>query len=161
VGTLGYWDEQAALFVVERGLDEQEASHLYALMNAAAMDAAIGCWEAKYHYLLLRPTMADPSITLATGLPNFPYTLPNHPSYPSGHSCISAAAVTVLSRYFPSHTAQLNAGLIEAGLSRIYGGIHYRFDIDAGQTLGRSTAEWAMAYDQRYGVRAAVGLGKR
>jgi membrane-associated phospholipid phosphatase len=161
VGTLGYWDERAALFIVERGLDDEDASHLFALMNAAAMDATIGCWEAKYFYLMLRPTMADPTIKLATGLPGFPYTLPNHPSYPSGHSCISSAAVTVLSRYFPAHAAQLNTDLIEAGMSRIYGGIHYRFDIEAGQTLGRSTAEWAIAYDRRRGLLAALGLGER
>jgi membrane-associated phospholipid phosphatase len=51
--------------------------------------------------------------------------------------------------------------MIEAGESRIMGGIHYRFDVAAGQTLGRSTAEWAMAYDRRRGVLAAVGLGNR
>jgi PAP2 superfamily protein len=159
--TLGRWDEQAALFIVERGLDEQEASHLFALMNAAVMDATIGCWDAKFSYLLLRPTMADSTIKLATGVPGFPYTLPNHPSYPSGHSCVSSAAATVLSRYFPEHAATLAADVIEAGLSRIYGGIHYRFDIDAGQTLGRSVAEWAMAYDDRHGLLRAVSLGAR
>lgn len=164
VTALGYWDEQGALFIDEHRLDERAASHLYALMNAAAMDATIGCWETKYHYLMLRPSMADPTITLAQGIigpPAFPFTLPNHPSYPSGHSCVSAAAVTILSRYFPSHSGTLGAALIEAGESRIYGGIHYRFDIDAGQTLGRATAEWAMAYDRRHGLLAAVGLGGR
>jgi membrane-associated phospholipid phosphatase len=161
VTTLGYWDEQAALYIVERGLDEEDASHLFALMNAAVMDATIGCWDAKFFYLLLRPTMADPTIKLATGIPGFPYTLPNHPSYPSGHSCVSAAAVTVLSRSFPAHTAKLSADVIEAGLSRIYGGIHYRFDIDAGQTLGHSAGEWAIEYDRRYGLLRAVGLGER
>jgi membrane-associated phospholipid phosphatase len=168
VTALGYWDEQAAQFIAESRLDERAASHLYALMNAAVMDATIGCWEAKYHYLLLRPSQADRSITLAQGIPptlefplGFPYGLPNHPSYPSGHSCVSAAAVTVLAQYFPSHAAALGAGLIEAGESRIMGGIHYRFDVAAGQALGRSTAEWAMAYDRRRGVLAAVGLGNR
>ena len=157
ISTLGHWNEQAAMFIAERGLDEQEASHLFALLNAATMDATIGCWDTKYHFLMLRPTMADPTIKLATGVPGFPYTLPNHPSYPSGHSCLSSSAVTILSHYFPTHAAELNAALIEAGLSRIYGGIHYRFDIEAGQALGRSTAEWALAYDRRHGVLAALG----
>lgn len=166
VGTptaLGYWNEQAALFIVEHHLDERAASHFFALMNAAVMDATIGCWETKYHYLVMRPTMADNSISLAKGIvgpPAFPFTLPNHPSYPSGHSCVSSAAVTVLSRYFPEHAAALGTALTEAGMSRIYGGIHYRFDIEAGQILGRATAEWAMAYDRREGVLAAVGLGE-
>jgi membrane-associated phospholipid phosphatase len=161
---LGYWDNQAASFIESRGLDEQSASHLFALLNAAAMDATIGCWEAKVHYFMLRPSMADPLITRPTlerpnGPPAFPYTLPNHPSYPSGHSCVSSAAATVLSQYFPDQAAQLQAQVIQAGLSRIYGGIHYRFDVEAGQVLGRSTAEWAMAYDRRHGLLAAIGLG--
>ena len=91
--------------------------------------------------------MADPTITLATGVPGFPYTLPNHPSYPSGHSCLSSSAVTILSQYFPAHAEALHAALIEAGLSRIYGGIHYRFDIEAGQHLGHSVALFTIAAD--------------
>ena len=116
------------------------------------MDATIGCWEAKYFFLMLRPTMADPTITTV-------YPLPNHPSYPSGHSCVSSSAATVLSAYFPAHAQTLDAEVIEAGLSRIYGGIHYRFDIVAGKTLGSSTATWAMDYDRKRGLLSAVGLG--
>jgi hypothetical protein len=37
--------------------------------------------------------------------------------------------------------------VIQAGLSRMYGGIHYRFDIDAGQRLGRSAAAYSIAAD--------------
>ncbi len=153
---IGYWDAQAASFIGDGGLDEQDASHLFAVLNAAAMDATIGCWEAKYHYLFTRPTLVRPN-----GPPNFPYTLPNHPSYPSGHSCVSSASAAVLSHYFPSQAAQLEAQVVEAGLSRIYGGIHYRFDVEAGHALGRSTAEWALAYDGERGLLSAVGLGGR
>jgi hypothetical protein len=53
----------------------------------------------------------------------------------------------VLSSFFPEKTAQLNAMVIQAGLSRMYGGIHYRFDIDAGQLLGRNVAAFAIAAD--------------
>ena len=72
---------------------------------------------------------------------------PNHPSYPSGHSCVSSSGTSALSAFFPEKTAQLNAMVIQAGLSRMYGGIHYRFDIDAGQLLGRSVAAFAIAAD--------------
>ena len=152
VTALGHWDEQAALYIAENQLDERAASHLYAIMNAATMDATIGCWESKYYHLMLRPTQADPTITTV-------YPLPNHPSYPSGHSCVSAAAITILSSYFPAHAGELETGLAEAGMSRIYGGIHYRFDIEAGQTLGRQTAAWAQEYDRQHGLLSAVGLG--
>jgi membrane-associated phospholipid phosphatase len=154
ITTLGHWNEQAALYIDEQQFDERAASHLFALMDAAVLDATIGCWETKFLYLMLRPTMAD-SKNITTV-----YTLPNHPSYPSGHSCLSSAAATVLSQYFPAHAAQLQADVVEAGLSRIYGGIHYRFDIEAGQALGRSTAEWAMDYDRRFGVLSALNSGR-
>ena len=167
VGTitaLGYWDQQAASFISDAGFDEESAAHIFAILNSAAMDATIGCWEAKYHYLMLRPSMADPLIKFPTlplpnGPPNFPYTLPNHPSYPSGHSCVSSTSAAVISHYFPAQGAQLAAQVQEAGLSRIYGGIHYRFDVEAGQALGRATAAWALAYDRDHGLLTAVGLG--
>jgi hypothetical protein len=155
--TLGYWDERAGEYVVEHRLDDRSASHIFALTNAAGMDATIGCWDAKYTYVLLRPSQADPLITRPTGPPGFPYTLPNHPSYPSGHSCVSAAAVTVLSTFFPEKTSVLEDGLANAGLSRVVGGIHYPFDIVAGQTLGRSAGAWALKYDRRKGLLSAVG----
>jgi membrane-associated phospholipid phosphatase len=150
----GYWAEEAAVFIDERHLDERAASHIHALMFASLMDAAIGCWEAKFHYLFLRPIMADAGIHLV-------FAMPNHPTYPSGHSCLSASAATVLSLYFPSHAKELDAQVVDAGWSRIYAGIHYSFDIEAGQKLGRSTAEWAISYDRRRGLLSAVGLGER
>jgi membrane-associated phospholipid phosphatase len=99
----------------------------------------IGCWDAKYYYWTIRPSQADAGITLAFGLPN-------HPSYPSGHSCVSAAAATVLTDLFPERSTELDTWVTEAGLSRMYAGIHYRFDIIAGQDLGRAVAEWAIAH---------------
>jgi hypothetical protein len=151
VTALGYWDERAAEYIADAGLDERDASHIFALTNSAGLDALIGCWDAKYYYMLLRPSMADASISRSPGIPGFPYGLPNHPSYPSGHSCVSAAAVRVIASYFPEHAATLNAQVADAGKSRVVGGIHYPFDVTAGQALGRQVADWAMAYDHRPG----------
>ena len=106
-------------------------------------DAQIGCWDAKETYWVIRPWQADHAITVVAAVGK-----PNHPSYPSGHSCISSAAAAVLSQFFPAQRAQLDAMVIEAGLSRMYGGIHYRFDIEAGQQLGRSVAHFAIAADR-------------
>lgn len=147
---LGYWDQQAAKFIAEHGLGERSASHVFALTNATGLDATIGCWDAKYTYLLLRPRQADPLITLV-------FPMPNHPSYPSGHSCVSAAAAGVLSAFFPEKKPELDQGVADAGMSRVYAGIHYPFDISAGQTLGRSVAAWALDYDRTRGLLSAVG----
>jgi len=149
ITVLGYWDLLATQYIGERGLDERAATHVFALTNAATVDATIGCWEAKFSYFFIRPSQVNPAITLPIGLPN-------HPSYPSGHSCGSSAAVEILSGFFPEHTATLDAQLADAGLSRIYAGIHYRFDIVAGQALGRNVARWARAFDEQNGLLSAV-----
>jgi hypothetical protein len=155
VGTitpLGRWDEMASKFIAEQGFDERAAAHVFALTNAAAMDAVIGCWEAKYTYYYWRPWVANAAIT------STPIGRPNHSSYPSGHSCLSAAAADVLKAFFPEarHVAALEDLVIRNGMSRIYAGIHYRFDIIAGQALGRAAAAAALAYDQRDGLLAAI-----
>ncbi|MDB4869906.1 MAG: phosphoesterase PA-phosphatase related protein, partial [Gemmatimonadales bacterium] len=74
---------------------------------------------------------------------------PNHPSYPSGHSCVSSSGAAVIASFFPERATELTAMVVEAGLSRMYGGIHYRFDCETGQALGRSVAAFAIAADKR------------
>ncbi|HXL08075.1 MAG TPA: vanadium-dependent haloperoxidase [Gemmatimonadales bacterium] len=138
----GFWLEVASRDVIQHGLSEREATHLYALLSATMADAAIGCWDAKLTYWLIRPWKADVAVTVVPAV-----GMPNHPSYPSGHSCVSASAAEVLSAFFPEERAQLDAMVIEAGVSRMYAGIHYRFDIEAGQALGRSVARFAIATD--------------
>ena len=138
----GFWMEVASQDVLQHGLSEREATHVFALVSATIADAQIGCWDAKLTYWLIRPWKADPAITVVPAV-----GMPNHPSYPSGHSCVSSSAAEVLSAFFPEERAQLDAMVIEAGLSRMYAGIHYRFDIEAGQALGRSVARLAIAAD--------------
>ena len=149
---LGYWDALASQYIVDHHLDERGAAHVFALTNAAGMDAAIGCWEAKFSYDYIRPYQVNQTLYPITT----PIGRPNHPSYPSGHSCVSAAAAEVIKSFFPEHAATLDAQVAEAGLSRILGGIHYRFDITAGQNLGRAVAGVALAYDHANGLLAAV-----
>lgn len=94
---------------------------------------------------------------------------PPFPSYTSGHSTFSGAASTVLAALFGDQTtfqtrADPAAGLVdntlgvpfkrsftsftqaadEAGLSRIYGGIHFAFDSTAGLAAGRSIGTYVI-----------------
>jgi membrane-associated phospholipid phosphatase len=135
----GYWNLVASNYVEAYSLDERAATRAFALAHTAMMDALIGCWDAKYYYWTVRPSQANPLITLTFGLPN-------HPSYPSGHSCVSAAAATVLGSLFPERATELGTMVTEAGLSRMYAGIHYRFDITAGRELGDAVARWALGH---------------
>ena len=100
--------------------------------------------------------MADATITRVPGLPGFPYGLPNHPSYPSGHSCLSASAARVIESFFPEATASLEGQVSDAGRSRVIGGIHFPSDVAVGQALGRNVADWAIAYDRAHGLLSAV-----
>lgn len=117
---------------------EREAARILAYANAAAFDAQIACWDSKLFYWYIRPAQADPAITLPIGVPN-------HPSYPSGHSCVTGAIMSVLIDAFPSEREQLEGYITQAGLSRMYAGIHYRFDVAAGQNIGRGAAALALA----------------
>ena len=117
-----------------------ESARIMFRLNAAVYDALIGCFDAKYTYWFIRPPQADPMITLPIGLPP-------HPSYPSAHSCASGAATGVLMAAFPEERDRLEAMAQEASLSRLYAGIHYRFDMVAGLALGRNVADKAMSAD--------------
>jgi membrane-associated phospholipid phosphatase len=127
------------LIVSHRRSDAQAARIMF-LMGASSFDALIGCFEAKYHYWFIRPPQADPGIVTA-------FPTPPHPSYPSAHSCSSGAIAAVLAGVFPSEARRLAAVAEESSLSRLYAGIHYRFDMDAGLSLGRAVAAKAQTTD--------------
>ena len=118
-------------------LGELESARILAYANAATFDAQIACWDSKFTYWFPRPVQQDKAITMAIALPN-------HPSYPSGHSCMCGAFLGVLSDAIPSDKSTFDAMVDKAGMSRVYGGIHYRFDIDAGRDIGRATAALAL-----------------
>ena len=131
------WNGVATDLLDKHHRSELEASRTLAYANAAEFDAIIACWDSKFTYWFIRPSQADPGITLPIGLPN-------HPSYPSGHSCADGAWRGVLTDAFPSERALIDKLEAEGGMSRIYAGIHYRFDIDAGHAIGRATARLAL-----------------
>lgn len=135
---VGYWNELASTYVAEAGLDEAAAAKVFGLMGAAVFDAMITAFNAKYYYWTLRPHQADPSITTA-------FPVPNYPAYPSGHGSVSAASARVLAYFFPDRAAELNALVEEAAMSRIYAGIHYRFDMTAARSMAEQVADWVIA----------------
>ncbi|HEX2778981.1 MAG TPA: vanadium-dependent haloperoxidase [Gemmatimonadaceae bacterium] len=132
----GHWNAIAADLIERHHFDEEKATRTLALLNMALMDAGVACWDAKYHYWLIRPSQADPGIVTAVPLPNFP-------SYVSGHATFSGAAAELLGAAFPSERRSLDAMADEAAMSRLYGGIHYRFDNDQGLALGRKIGRLA------------------
>lgn len=141
-----FWQSPAGAFLYtygtanrllfEHGLDANPplAAHIYAAISVAQYDAFVGCYEAKYTYWSMRPFQVDPEYK-----PLFP--TPNHPSYPSAHSCQTSAVVTVLASFFPADAEALWKVAKETGDSRMWAGIHFQSDIDAGAALGKAVGE--------------------
>jgi membrane-associated phospholipid phosphatase len=142
------WNEIARMKLLEYGdtYDAQLAARLLATLNIAFLDAAIACWDAKFTYWYIRPSQLDPELK-----PVFPP--PNHPSYPAAHGCLSTAAADVLAAVFPRDRDRFLALGKEAAEARIWAGIHYRFDIDTGQAIGRKVAEKVLAQSFESGNR--------
>ena len=153
-------------FVDDHDLDIVEASRFMAMVSVTYADALIACFDAKYHYAYWRPvtaihagdtdgnaaTIADPAWSpLLAGTPN-------HPKYPSAHSCITPTAGRVIARFLGTRridfTVPSLTGLgdrhftrprdltYEVGNARIWGGIHYRSAIEDGTTIARHVARW-------------------
>jgi alpha-galactosidase len=146
--TARYWATDAPSSRWEVFMDDEILAHRLAPMHAAralalasvAMsDALIACWDAKFYYWLERPITADSTLRTAFSTPPFP-------SYTSGHSTQSAAAGEVFAYLFPDKAAYYRARAHEASRSRVLAGIHYRFDIEAGEDLGSRVGQAAVAW---------------
>jgi hypothetical protein len=165
-GLPGYWNEIAESAAESRGNTLDQNARLFAQLNVAVADAVIGHFDAKYTYNRWRPITA---IQLAgeTGNPNTVadptwqplLNTPPNPSYVSGHGVVSGAASTVLAHFFGTDNVSVSltsddltgvthsftsfsAAAAEAENSVVWGGIHFRFDVTAGQTLGQSVARF-------------------
>jgi hypothetical protein len=160
-----YWNEIAQSAVQAANCDLVDAARVFARLNLAFADAVIAFYDAKYHYAIWRPITAirlaatdtNPA-TIADPGWNSLGTTPPDPAYPGAHSVISQAGAVLLGDEFGPHhhrltvTSEVLPGVArrfrnfqdiadEAGLSRIYGGVHTRLDHLAGERLGRDVAQ--------------------
>lgn len=149
----GHWNRIAADLAIWYNLGERDAARVLASLNMAMMDAGTAVWDAKYTYWMIRPSQADAAITTPVGLPNFP-------AYVSGHSAFSGAAAEVLAHFLPGEATSLRAQAEEAAMSRLYGGIHFRFDSEVGLRMGRAIGALAVAQAKaRGGATFTRGAG--
>lgn len=145
-GRRGYWfwnDVATRLILSSSWADNTPmAARAYALVSIAGHDTGVACWEAKYTYWAIRPFQLDPEFKPL-------FTTPNHPSYPAAHSCFSTATATVLASLFPTDAAEVMALAHEASESRIWAGIHFRSDVEAGIAVGQNVAGAVMAHGMK------------
>jgi PAP2 superfamily len=142
----GHWNQIALELIGAQRASDREAARVLAALNTAQADAFIACWDAKFTFWSERPVTAIRREIDASWSPYI--VTPPFPAYPSGHSTTSGAASEVLARFFPQATQQLRAWAHEAAVSRLYGGIHFRSDNEAGLALGTKVSKAAIAvYD--------------
>ncbi|MFN9771986.1 MAG: vanadium-dependent haloperoxidase [Burkholderiales bacterium] len=157
------------------GRDAVANAWLYAIVAQGMDDAMIAVLDAKYHYNFWRPVTAIRNADLdgnaATDRDAGWVSLieaPLHPEYPSAHSILAATVGTILQSEVGRQPVQLSTSsptakgatrrwsaiedfIQEVGMSRVYGGIHYRFSNEAGIAMGRKLA--GQALDRRAGAR--------
>jgi hypothetical protein len=149
-----------SLAIVNEVLQQQranlaQAAEAYARAGIADADAVTSLWWVKYHYNLIRPVTYIQRAIDPTWTPLLP--TPPFPEYVSAHSGQSAAVMTTLEALFGTNTPfvdhahdadgfaprsfdRIFAAAEEAGMSRLYAGIHFRSGNLNGQTLGRCVA---------------------
>ncbi|MEO5592955.1 MAG: vanadium-dependent haloperoxidase [Chitinophagaceae bacterium] len=152
----GHWMGIAAIAAKQTKASPVKTAQAYALTAIALYDAFISCWDEKYRSNYIRPvTVINEKIDRAWS----PFLqTPPFPEYTSGHSTITSAAATVLTALFGDqfsfqdtsdlryiglqrHFSSFVAAADEASISRVYGGIHYRFSVNAGSVAGKKTGE--------------------
>ena len=138
------------IFEARMADDAPWAARAVALVTVAFSDSYLACFEAKYHYVAARPFQLNPAIDVL-------FAAPSHPSYPSGHACGVGAAEAVLSHLFPGDAELFQQRAVESSWARLWAGIHFRNDLEAGLTLGRAvgrlTVERAASDEARSAAR--------
>lgn len=175
----GHWNSIAQDIADDQDQTMEQNARLFALLNIALADAAICAWDAKYNYNFWRPVTAIRSadgdgnpVTIADPIWSSFIVTPPFPDYTSGHSTFSGAAARVLAGFFGTDNIAFTAGsnflpgvtrrftsfsaaAAEAAISRLYGGIHYRFANEDGLSSGLGIGEWTVTrYMQPKGNRS-------
>jgi membrane-associated phospholipid phosphatase len=135
-----FYDAAYALLAADK-MSTPSAARVLAFLAAAMHDSHIASHDAKYTWWYIRPSQADPTIVPVVNDPA-------HPSYPSNGAAVWGVAAEVLAHFFPKDAARLRAMAAEASISRLYAGIHYRFDIEAGIQIARRLAELVTQRDR-------------
>lgn len=169
----GHWMNITAHAARKTKTDIMRSTEAYVLVACALADGFISSWKAKYTYNLIRPESyinqyIDPEWTTLIQTPPFP-------EHTSAHSTISAAAATILTRLYGDNFAFSDSTEMEFGIpprtfksfleaseevamSRMYGGIHYRWGNEAGSKNGYQIGEYVC---NKLKTRKNTGTGSK
>jgi hypothetical protein len=153
--------------VTRLGLDLRGAARALAVGTTVIADSFIACWDAKYAYGFWRPVTAIPAgdsdgnrRTEADPLWEPLAPTPNHPEYPSAHTCGTAGLGATAAALVGRDRIELDVSSTVTGTTRrfervgdlerdiedarVYIGYHWRSASEAGSRLGEQVAEWAL-----------------
>ena len=170
------WNQVADQAAIGFGNSLEQNARLFALLDTTLGDGAIALYDAKYADHRWRPITAitatdqgNPGTTADPGWVPLANTA-NDPSYPGAHATFSQAAATVLEDFFGTDVfsftltnpsvaltrsfTSFSSAADEAGASRIFAGQHFRYDEDAGQTLGAQVANFVTDHALRAIIRS-------
>ncbi len=164
-----FWNTVGERLSQRKHLSMSENARFFAYLNIGMADAAIACWDAKYHYSFWRPITAitlastdgnDDTVQSVSWLPLL--DTPNHPDYLSGHSTVSGGAIEVLSRYFGPDTdfwidsdgmpgvirtfSNFDQARDEIANARIFSGIHFRSACEDGFATGAAVGDYLLQH---------------
>ena len=133
---VAFWSDllDKKIFEYRMENDPPRAARAYAIQSITGYDSMVACWDGKYTYWAIRPFQLDATTKTL-------FTTPNHPSYPSAHACVSGGNAGALAYLFPQDAAFFQGQANEAAESRIWSGIHFRSDINAGLALAQKVTQ--------------------
>lgn len=131
------WTPIALTLITSYKVTPPYSAKILDALQGVINDAFVICWYYKYFYNCPRPCQLDPTLKTLLNTPRFP-------SYPSGHSTVSGACEVLLSYFFPMEAEKLHSLANDASISRLYGGIHFRSDLEEGIQLGREIGKVAV-----------------
>ena len=161
VSAFGHWFSILRQVLAAENPNLMVAADAYLRLGVSMHDAIISTWQAKYTFHQMRPvTYIREHMGIEGWIPVI--GTPPHPEYTAAHGTLSAAAAFALesvfgaSVSFTDHTyddigmsprtyPNFDAAGREAGLSRLYGGIHFRPSIDQGYAMGRKVGQQVKA----------------
>ena len=165
------WNSVVQQLSVAEGNSLSQEAHAFALVNMAISDGLVSSMETKYYYVRWRPVTAiragdtddNPETDADSTFTPF-ITTPPFPSYPSAHASGSYSARIIIERVFGCrnipitlshpgipdvvlHYTNLKTITDDIDDARVFGGIHFRYDQEAGARQGRSVGSYVFSHN--------------
>ncbi len=149
---VGYTPAGHDMYLVTEAIEQthsglRKAAEAYAKAGIAERDATIICFRSKYKYTLVRPVTYIKKVIDTAWVPFI--VTPPHPEYPAAHAIVTGSVMQAVSGvlgydvsitdhtydfrgWAPRSFSTIFGAGREAGISRLYGGIHYHVSINTG-----------------------------